>query len=491
MTTLLSPSPSRGTSHDHGGMGRGSLAGVLGAVVAGSAGVAVAWVVARGLGAAGAGAVFAATAGFVLASGVAKVGTQTGLVYWVARLRGQGRSHLLAACLRIGLAPVVVAACLVGVLLVVVAPGPLGIIAVFLPLAAFSDTALAATRGYRMMRPTVLLDRIGRPTLQLTAVGALAIAGVASPAAYALAWVAPYLPAALLAGYALRRAYLDNARPPASAASRAGRAIGHKAYRMLRAQFWRFTGPRAFGSVAQLALQRVDVLLVASLGGLAAAATYAVASRFIVLGQFANQGISHSVQPRLAEALATGDRGTANSLYQTATCWLVLTTWPLHLTVIAYAPVYLGLFGDAYRAGGPVVVVLASAMLVATGCGMVDVVLSMAGRTRWNLANVTAALAIMIVLDLLLIPRFGAVGAAVGLAVALLVNNIVPLIQVGRAVGLHPFGRGTVTAGALAFGCFGVLPYALPTPPLASLAVAATTYAAAVWHLRATLGLAR
>jgi len=255
----------------------------------------------------------------------------------------------------------------------------------------------------------------------------------------------------------------------------------------MRRDFWRFTGPRALASVAQLALQRVDVLLVAALGGLAPAAVYAVAGRFVVLIQFANQGISQSVQPRLAEALATGDRARANHLYQTATGWLVLVTWPINLLVIQLAPLYLRLFGEGYTAGRDVVVILASAMLVATGCGMVDMVLAMAGRTSWNLVNVLIALAVTIGLDVLLIPRFGALGAAIGLACAMVANNVLPLIQVGRAVGLHPFGRGTRAAALLSLACFGALP--LLAGPIAGPALAVPAFLVGVWLLRGPLAL--
>jgi O-antigen/teichoic acid export membrane protein len=338
------------------------------------------------------------------------------------------------------------------------------------------------------MRPTVPLERILRSALQLGALGVAALWSTASLPAYALAWVAPYLPVAILAGYALHRTYLAG-RPATGRARAAERAA-------MRRDFWRFTGPRALASVAQLALQRVDVLLVAALGGLAAAAVYAVAGRFVVLIQFANQGISQSVQPRLAEALAIGDRTAANRLYQTATGWLVLVTWPVSLLVIAYAPVYLGLFGPGYRTGGTVVAVLAGAMLVATGCGMVDMVLAMAGRTSWNLVNVLIALGVTIGLDVVLIPRLGALGAAIGLACAVVVNNLLPLVQVGRAAGLHPFGAGTVAAAALATACFGVLPRLVALAAgtgAAGMAVAmlvcVPAYAAGVWLLRDRLSL--
>jgi O-antigen/teichoic acid export membrane protein len=122
---------------------------------------------------------------------------------------------------------------------------------------------------------------------------------------------------------------------------------------------------------------------------------------------------------------------------------------------------------------------------------MVDMVLAMAGRTSWNLANVLVALAVTVGLDVLLIPRYGALGAAAGLACAMVVNNLLPLIQVGRSVGLHPFGRGTRAAALLSVGCFGALPRLLI--PVAGLPIALATavpaFLAGAWLLRDHLAL--
>jgi O-antigen/teichoic acid export membrane protein len=241
-----------------------------------------------------------------------------------------------------------------------------------------------------------------------------------------------------------------------------------------------------------MALQRVDVLLVAALAGLAPAALYAVAGKFIVLGQFVNQALSQSVQPRLAERLSLGDRAGANLLYRQTTAWLVLATWPMYFLVVTYAQLYLGLFGDRYRAGAPVVAVLAGAMLVATACGMVDMVLAMGGRTWWNLSNVGLALAVMLVVDAVLVPAHGALGAAVGLASAVLANNLVPLAQVSRGLGLHPFGRATLAAIGLSTGCYAVPPLLLQASPhadltarLAATAAGTAAYLLGVSRLRA------
>lgn len=493
---------------------RGGLANLIGAAFAGLSGFIVTWLVARALGSIAAGAFFASTAAFVLIGTVAKLGTQTSLVYWPARLRAFGNVAALRRCLRTGLVPVAAVSVAIALAMwlgadalarVAVHDGhaeyarQLRLLAWFLPAAALSDALLAATRGWRALKPTVMLDRLLRPGLQVALLAVLIAVGVADPAAFIVAWVAPYVPSAALAARALHRLLRGTEAHGLTGPARTARhAVGVDGADApwVPAAFWRFTAPRAFASIAQLALQRVDVLLLASIAGLRAAAIYAVAGRFVVLGQFANQGISQAVQPRLAELLATGDRAGANGLYQTATTWLILAAWPLYLMIAVFAGAYLGVFGDGYSTGGPVVVVLAAAMIVATGCGMVDMVLAMAGRTSWNLVNVSIALAVQLGVDLTLIPHLGPLGAAIGLGIAILVNNLLPLAQIAMKLGVHPFGRATAASAFLAVGCFGVLPVALAATLGTGLAVAAVAsvvgglaYLVGLYQLRGVLRL--
>jgi O-antigen/teichoic acid export membrane protein len=531
------------------GVARGGVLSLAGSVAAAAAGLAVTWLAARALPPDEAGVLFATTAAFVLAVTVAKLGTQTGLVYWTARVRALKQRHLLSELLRTALTPVAVASVLASIAVWWAAPRlaavaasadaagyerQLRVLALFLPLAAMSDSVLAATRGFRRIRPTVYIDRLLRPGLQLLAFGTVAVlvlAGLTPPdlTAFSVAWVAPYVPAAALAALALRRILATGGGLPSPEAADDEIAVEWRSSRgkallpdgaRVRWRFWRFTGPRALAGVGQTALQRIDVVLVASLAGFQAAAVYSVAGRFVLVAQLANQAISQSVQPRLAELLtaelavpqrrsvpgqgaiwrsaaAFGEqRAAARTLYQSATAWLVLLAWPPCLLVAVFAPAYLRLFGHGYVRGAGIVVVLAVAMLIATACGMVDMVLSMAGRTSWNLGNVALALAVMVGLDLLLIPWLGAFGAALGLAAAILTNNLVPLAQIARLLRLHPFGRGTIAAAGLATACFALAPLALLAVGLpagmallCSIGLGPPAYALGCWCLRDPLGL--
>ena len=137
-------------------------------------------------------------------------------------------------------------------------------------------------------------------------------------------------------------------------------------------------------------------------------------------------------------------------VYRATTAWLVVLTWPLYLLAVIYGPEILSIFGHSYRAGDMVMVILGLTMLVATACGQVDMVLITTGRSSWSLANGLMAVFVNVGLDLLLIPRYGITGAAIGWSAAIIITNLIPLAQLAASKRLNPFGRGTFIAIGLA-----------------------------------------
>ncbi|WP_205325200.1 lipopolysaccharide biosynthesis protein [Glycomyces sp. YM15] len=465
------------------GTARGGLVNLVGAAVSGFGGLAVTWLAAVALSPAEAGAFFAATSVFLLAGAIARLGTPTGLVYWVARLHRNGRDGAVGSVLKLGLWPaaIVSMAAAFGLLLAAPmfqSPDLVRLIAVFLPASVAMEALLAATRGYRLMGPSVLIDKFGRTVAQLVGLGAIALAGTASPFTITFAWVLPYLPAALAAAWYLarrhRRSRTDQGFPD----------------RVSARAFWGFTAPRAAAGVAQLGLQRLDIIMVAALAGLGPAAVYTVATRFVIVGQMASGAVGQSVQPRAAAAMAAGKPASARSLYQESTAWIVALTWPVYLGVGLLADWYLRLFGGEYVGGDArlVVWILVPAMMISSACGVVDSMLAMAGKTSWQLIDVSISLVVNVGLNLALIPSMGVVGAAIAWSAAVLVNNLIPLVQLWRTFGLHPFGALTRRALSAAGLGFGVLPLAVaPLGPLwttAALAAAGLAWAVALLRYR-------
>ncbi|MFD9950044.1 lipopolysaccharide biosynthesis protein [Nonomuraea sp. NPDC059023] len=462
---------------------RGGVAGLTGAAAGAVAQFVLVVLVTRAFEVSVAGSFFTAVALALMVAGVAKLDAGNGLIFFIARAK-TFEYRGISGYVRAALVPGVVLASVAGVVLY----PQLGMVTLVLPVMVAADILLAATRGFGVMRPTVLYDGILLPIAQLVLVAAVCLAwtrgwlptgppegwaggspegsaltglGEGSPQGPALAgwaggspegsalagwveglalvgspegwllaaWAVPYPVVLVLAGFSLRGRLPRSPYLPGT---------GH--------DLWRYTAPRSAAGAIQAIFQRLDIVVVAALAGPAPAAVYTAATRFKVIGQLANQGLAQAAQPRLIQALARGDLVRARELYQATTMWLVLLTWPVWLGYAAIAPWLLRIFGQEYGAAVPVALILSATMMLATACGMVDVVLTAAGHTTSSLLNLVAAIACTLALDLALIPSHGAVGAVLGWSGGVIVKNLLPLWQLHRRYGLHPFGRHSLTA---------------------------------------------
>jgi O-antigen/teichoic acid export membrane protein len=265
----------------------------------------------------------------------------------------------------------------------------------------------------------------------------------------------------------------------------------------LSADFWSFTRPRAVATLAQAALKRLDIVLVAALRSPEEAAIYTAATRFLIVGQLGVQAVQQAMSPQLGGLFASGKHAAAQELYRTATAWTMSFAWPVYLVSAFLAGLVLSLFDEGYGAGRSVIVILALAMLVATACGAVDALLLMSGRSWLSLANILIALGVNVVANVLLLPDYGIRGAAIAWALAIITRNMLGLLQVRYflEIGFGAAGPAwwvAVSAGS-SYGLVGVGLLALDVSEWVSLAVfiglSTPLYAVMLWLRREDLHL--
>lgn len=494
------------SKQDMAGLARGGSLNLVGAAAAGLLQFALVIVVTNGFPKQEAGLFFAATASFLILNSLAQGGAGAGVMRWVPAYLVTGRRADVRTCLRVALGSAVVSSVPLSAAVVVFAPQLVAVVsradestamvpllrvlAVLLPVAAAYEVMLAGTRAHATMRPTVLIDNLGRMGAQPLAAVAVQAAGL-GVIALAVAWSAPYLLAAFAAAWALRRAMR---RPRAKASARVEAPPRH--WWPVACEFWRYTSLRTVARVCQSALQRSDIILVAALRSPSEAAIYTAATRLAILGQLGGQAMVRILQPTLSRLLALEDRTRTEAVFQTSTVWSVGLTAPIFFASAALAPVLLPLFGDGYVAGAAALVILCLAMVVATAAGPVDIALVMGGRSVLSLLNTVAALIVNVVLNVLLIPRFGITGAAVAWAAAILVTNVTAVFQVHRYLRLSAGSRGLIWVTGSALLCFGAAPLALrlildPGIPLVVgwLLLCTSAYAALLWRAREHIGV--
>jgi O-antigen/teichoic acid export membrane protein len=494
--------PGRGAGRDLSTLARGWVLNLLGVLASGLFGLLFAVIVARGLGASGAGVFFTAVALFMIASAAAQLGASTGLIRSIARFRALHEYEAIAPTLATALLPIVLTGAVLGAGLFVfagdiaafvfdgsaaeTAETYLRVFAPVLPLAVASTALLGATRGFGAMLPFVAIEQIGKALLRPALALIVLISGLGS-LAFALAWS---IPQALAFAAAVAALFLLLRRAPETARS------GFRLDKEAAARFWGFAAPRGVAGVIQIALAWLDTILLALLASPHEAGIYKAALSYITQATFANQAIVFVIGPLLSSLLAQELHARARSVYQTATWWLSALAWPVYLTLAVFAPLFMSVFGPQFASGDAVLVILAVPMLLAMAAGPVNVVLLMAGKSSWNLLNVALALVVNVVLNFILIPPFGITGAAVAWAATIVVWNVAALLEVRFLLGLQPLGSGFPIVALVSVACFGGLGLVIRLglgPTLAAFllfaVVSTAIYSAALWRFREALNV--
>lgn len=478
------------------------LLGFAGSITAAGAAFGVALVVGNALGTSGTGLFFQAVGVFTIASQVLRLGTSSSIVHAISEQHAFGRHGEAWRTVVIAVVPVAVVSLVVGGVLWWAAPflaalltpasgteafiPYLRLMAVFVPAGAVLAVLQIASRMLDGITTYTLAHAVAFPLARLLAVFVAVAVGGAALDAFA-AWLG-VLPVWLLI------AVLVLARPVVLDWRR--RAHSVEPFELASRRFWAYSSTRAVGGSLEIMLEWADVLIVAALTSPTEAGVYAVVTRIVRAGQIVDHSMRLAVSPAVSRLLARHELEAARALHTQVARAMILLSWPFYLALVIMGPAVLSLFGAGFESGAPALVVLGFAMMIASGAGMLQTVLLQGGHGSWQVADKAVALAVSVLLNLLLVPRMGIMGAAVAWALVTVIDTSIGVWQVhGRmAVGPHlaqlvpAMVLPVVVVGAglglvrLAFGAsLGSLAWGLGAVGL--------VYVAMLWLLRRRLGI--
>ena len=183
-----------------------------------------------------------------------------------------------------------------------------------------------------------------------------------------------------------------------------------------------FALPRTLTAGLEQALQWLDVLLVGVLAGNAASGIYGGAIRFIQAGLVVDTALRVVVSPQFSKLLHQRKMEELASLYSTASVWLVLFATPVYVLMAVFSPALMRILGEGFEAGAGVLVALCAGSVVTFMAGNIHSLLIMSGRSGWAAVNKVVVLGLNVVGNVVFIPRFGMLAAAVVWAVCMVVD---------------------------------------------------------------------
>lgn len=300
------------------------------------------------------------------------------------------------------------------------------LLAVTLPMLAVYNVLLASFNAIKRLKYRVYMRDIVRPTVRLLVTAVLLVVGYGL-----LGIVTGYIVGLLVATIVGSLLLVRNAT---------GLVRGPSPLVNPKPLLW-YSTPLAIAGLIYVILGQIDYFIIGIFATSEGVGIYRVGYMLAANLLIVFTAVSPVFKPLIAEVRLDDD--AVQRHYRTATRWVAGLTLPLALTVSLGANAYLSLiFTDQYAAGTVAVGILAFGYFVNVVCGGPDgALLQGLGYSRLVFFNTSLLLALNLVGSLVLVPRFGITGAAMGTATALVVSGVAAITEVYVVRGIHPFTR--------------------------------------------------
>ncbi len=306
--------------------------------------------------------------------------------------------------------------------------------ALALPLFNISSLLAAFTQGFRAMRPTVLAVDIVGPGAELILILLFGTLGWKS-VGLALAYTGAFAVAGIVLVIETRRLLSGIDFRDVIPAERKPVTIP---------LLFRFAFPILAIHLLQNTAGRVNTLLLGALGTSAMTGIFSATHRLASLGNTFLVSSNLMLAPMVSSLVEKKQLQSLGRLYQTTARWALMLSTPVFLMMASLSYNILLIFGPEFTAGTLALTILALTMIFNIATGSCGTILMMAGYPRYNALNELFKLVLVIGFSLWSIPRWGLIGAALTLAVGIVVVNSLRVVQVWHHLRIHPFTWSTL-----------------------------------------------
>ncbi|MEB3273636.1 MAG: flippase [Prochlorothrix sp.] len=190
----------------------------------------------------------------------------------------------------------------------------------------------------------------------------------------------------------------------------------------------------AFG----ILLQQTDIVMVGSLLGPEDAGLYGAAVKTSLWVGFVLQTVNIVAAPAFATLYAQKDMQGLQRLVGTVTIWIFWPSLAIAIGLMSFAPEVMSWFGPQFVAGALELKILVVGQVVSALCGSVAYLMSMTGHQNRSVVVFGSAAVLNIVLNAVLIPWVGAMGAAIATGFTMVVWNVWLSVLVVKYVKIQP-----------------------------------------------------
>ena len=255
-----------------------------------------------------------------------------------------------------------------------------------------------------------------------------------------------------------------------------------------------FSAPLLASTLVWSLMESSDAVLLGHFRGTSDVALFRAVMPIAVLnsGVILTFGVLYT--PAVAALYARGRSVDISDLYWRSAAWVTVLSYPLFLFTFSFSrSATTGLLGQKYAASAPIMSLLAFGYFFHTALGYNGLTLRIFRKLRYTVSIDLLAAVLNVAINLVLIPPFGALGAAVGTSATLVIHNVLKQWGLRHYTGIPFIDGERLALYAFLFGSAGLLlglQFLLPVKLWVSVPIATIAGIAAIRVSHATLEIA-
>ncbi len=307
----------------------------------------------------------------------------------------------------------------------------LRIFAIAVPVTAITQVTGAVTRGFKAPEYDALVFKIGNKVLKIIIFFVFVIIGSRLYGAL-LAYILGGILTIIISWTVIRRKLFPDYKQ-------------HRKVTIAK-EILSFSWPLSLTGVTFIFVSKTDKILLGYYLTSKEVGIYSPALVIASLMVFVSMAFKYIFLPTVSEYFSRNNLSSMESLFKSTSKWIFLIVFPIFIFILIFSRDILTLlFGSEYAGGYLALIILSLGISVNVFAGTAGNILVGGGRTRMNLVCEIIAAVCNIVLNIILIPRFGITGAALGTGFSYLSRNITSLSFVYRTFGIHPYKKNDVS----------------------------------------------
>jgi len=201
-----------------------------------------------------------------------------------------------------------------------------------------------------------------------------------------------------------------------------------------------FTIPLLSSDLMYLMMNQMDVVMLKYFQGVLDVASLRAVQPIAKMNQTVLLSFGLLFTPLAARMFARGDRKGINKLYWQNAIWIAVVSFPIFaLTFSLAGPITVLLFGERYADSAVFLALLSFGYYFNAVLGQNGLTLKVYGKLRYSVTlNILAGFA-NLGINYMLIPRYGALGAAIGTTATLVLHNIFKQAGLRLGTGISVF----------------------------------------------------